>query len=77
MTPHRRICGIDYLGRLSHIGECCWWRPAYANKRPKLDTRQEDGIWLGRTEKCDEILIGTEYVVMECRRVKRKPGDEQ
>ena len=77
MTPHRRIFGVDYIGRLLHIGECCWWRPAYANRRPKLDNRQEDGIWLGRTEKSDEILIGTEYGVKECRTVKRKPEDEQ
>ena len=77
MTPHRRVFGVDYIGRLLHIGECCWWRPAYANKRPKLDNRQEDGIRLGRTEKSDEILIGTEYGVQECRTVKRKPEDEQ
>ena len=23
MTPHRRIFGVDYIGRLLHIGECC------------------------------------------------------
>ena len=77
MIPHRMTVGVDYLGRLLHIGEFCRWRPAYANGRPKLDNREEDSIWFGRMEKSAEILVGTEYGAEECRTVQRKPEKEQ
>ena len=47
------------------------------HRRGKLDSEWREGIWLGHTEKSNEVLVGTPEGVVRTWAVTRRPDEER
>lgn len=76
-TPFERKRGKKFRADVIPIGEMCLWRVPEATKGPKLAARWKKGVWLGRMDKTNEILVGTPEGVFTSRCIRRLPKEEQ
>jgi hypothetical protein len=70
-TSWQRIRGKPYSSALAEIGECVLFRNV-SKDLGKLDSRWETGVFLGRRDVSDEIIVGTINGVHFARSFKRK-----
>lgn len=76
-APYQRQRHKKYRGDLYTIGEKVHWRPPKANKRGKAQSRWGDGYFLGRIDRSNEYLIGTEKGVETALALRGLPEDEK
>ena len=68
MTGFSRLKGREYTSGIAIFGEAIWY------KLPKtaLDNRWRTAIWLGKSDRSDERIIGLESGAILARPVRRK-----
>lgn len=71
-TSYRKLKGRGYNSELVEIGECLWYKTPGVEFQ-KLDARWETGLFLGRVEASDEVLVGVGAEVNRARAIRRKP----
>ena len=67
--------GKDYNGIVVEFGECVLYK--IPGLQPKLATRWEKGVWLGKRNSTDEHLVGTEDGTTTARTVQRRPEEHR
>ena len=75
LTPYRMLRGKDYNGVVVEFGECVLYK--IPGLQPKLATRWEKGLWLGKRNSTDEHIIGTEEGTAMARTVQRRPEEHR
>eukprot|EP00971_Amphidinium_carterae_P347464 6489487-Amphidinium_carterae.2 len=84
-TSYQMNNGVVYGGKVVPFGECVMFRHpvSYTGnlarhvRRAKADTVWQRGIWLGKTERSDEHVIGTLTGLFKARDVKRLVPERQ
>ena len=71
-TPHERLRGKKSRKQLIEFGESIHFMPLNALDKPNIDSRFQDGIWLGVRLGTDEYLVGTSNGVFKARSIRRK-----
>lgn len=75
-TSHERLKKSAYRGELVQFGESVWYRKP-GEPETKLDKRWDSGLFLGKVETSDEVLVGTPDGVVAARAIRRKPKAER
>ena len=75
-TPYEYLKGREYRSELAEIGENIHWKlpPTHHGK---LEDRWRAGVFLGRRDLSDEILVGTPQGVETARSMRRRPEEER
>ena len=69
-----RKCSLEVIP----FGESVHYRRLDVDEnRNKLESRWEDGIWLGHARGSSEVLIGTREGVVRSRAIRRRPEEER
>ena len=71
-TPHERLRGRPYRGEIAEFAETVHNKLAI-DTIGKADDRWSVGIWVGKTLRADEHLVGTSGGVKTCRSIWRRP----
>jgi hypothetical protein len=71
-TSHERLRGRPYRGEIAEFGETVHNKIA-VDTIGKADDRWAVGIWLGKTLRSDEHMIGNEGGCKSCRSIWRRP----
>ena len=71
--------GRRAVPQLAQFGERVWWMPLQPSNRRlgPLDSRFEQGTYLGPMDGSNTVLIGTESGVVKARTIKRLPPGER
>ena len=70
-TPHRSIRGKDYTGEVVPFGEVCLGRN-HAEEGAKLNMRWMRGVFVGKLDRTDELLLLTPTGAMKTRCVRKE-----
>ena len=73
LTAYRRLKGKEFKRETAEFGEGVWYMRADIVGKAKLESRWEDGIWLGIHEASGEHIIGTKDGCLKAKDIKRKP----
>ena len=76
MTAYRRLKGRDFVRNVIEFGECVWYMRNKNNKKGKLESNWEPGVFLGIREESSEAVIGTPDGVVKARSFRRKGSEE-
>ena len=78
-TAYERTVGRRAVPPLAQFGERVWWMPLQPSNRRlgPLDSRFEQGRYLGPTDGSNTVLVGTESGVVKARTIKRMPPGER
>ena len=77
-TAYERQRGRKCRLEVIPFGEFVHYRKLIADEnKNKLESKWEDGIWLGHARGSSEVLIGTPEGVVRARTFKRRPEDER
>ena len=71
-TPHERLFKRPDRGEVAEFGECVH-RRLCDEDRGKADNKWQLGLWLGKTLKSDEHMVGTASGVFPTRSIWRRP----
>ena len=76
-TAYERRRGRAWKKALPVFGECIWWmRPESAGEQ-KLETRWENGVYLGVRTESTEIIVGNEKGVVKTRTYAARPDGQR
>ena len=73
-TPYRSIRGKDYTGEVVQFGEICLGRN-HSEDGAKLNMKWMRGVFVGKLDRTDELLLLTPTGAMKTRCVRRLEGD--
>ena len=78
-TAFERIKGRKCRSPIAIFGERVWYMELDdgKDKRPNIEKRLMDGIWLGINGRTGEHIIGTAQGVVKAYTVKRRPKEER
>ncbi|CAE8609616.1 unnamed protein product, partial [Polarella glacialis] len=76
-TPYRAINGRDYTTAIAGFGEVVMGKFPDTNSRSKSKARWAKGIFVGRLEQDDSVVILTETGALSVRSVRRLPIVDQ
>ena len=76
-TPYRRARGREFNGDMCEMGERIWYMKPGMTGKEKLESKWEDGIWVGVTDTSGEKIIATPQGCLKVRSVKRRPEEER
>ena len=76
-TPYERLRKEDCVTPLVPFGETVMYLPMKIVHRNKGMPAKKAGVWLGVSERTEEILIGTKRGVVKCRTVERLGSAER
>ena len=78
-TAYEQNVGRRPVPRLAQFGERVWWMPLQPSNRRlgPLDSRFEQGTYLGPMDGSNTVLIGTASGVVKARTIKRLPSGER
>ena len=71
-TGYSRLKGREYTSGIAIFGEAIWYKLPKTANLTKLDDRWRTAIWLGKSDRSDEQIIGLENGVVLTRSVRRK-----
>eukprot|EP00971_Amphidinium_carterae_P079080 1564619-Amphidinium_carterae.1 len=71
-TAHRRLKGRDYKGQIACFGELVWYKIPETHRLGKLEERWKSAVWLGKSDKSDEHILGLATETVLARSVRRK-----
>jgi len=75
MTPYKRAKGKRYNGDVVMFGEKVLWLKPFSRKMPKLTQRFEEGVFLGRLDRTNEVLVGVAGGGLRRTRTMRRVPD--
>ena len=70
-TGYSRLNGREYTAGISIFGEAIWYKLPKTADLTKLDDRWRTAIWLGKSDRSDEHIIGWETGAVLARSVRR------
>ena len=70
-AEHQRLRKEDCVTPLVPFGETVMYLPSQIVHRNKGMPAKRTGVWLGISERTEEVLIGTKRGVVNCRTVER------
>ena len=70
-TPYERLRKEDCVTPLVAFGETVMYLPLKTVHRNKGTPAKRIGVWLGVSERTEEVLVGTKRGVVKCRIVER------
>ena len=78
-TAYERNVGRSAVPPLAQFGERVWWMPLQPSNRRlgPLDSRFEQGRYLGPTDGSNTVHVGTASGVVKARTIKRLPPGER
>ena len=76
-TPYERLRKEDCVTPFVPFGETFMYLPFKIVRRNKGMPAKRTGVWLGISERIEEVLIGTKRGVVKCRTVERLEGSER
>ena len=78
-TAYERNVGRRAVAPLAQFGERVWWMPLQPSNRRlgPLDSRFEQGRYLGSMDGSNTVLVGTASGVVKARTVRRLPPGER
>ena len=78
-TAYERTVGRRAVLPLAQFGERVWWMPLQPSNRRlgPLDSRFEQGRYLGPMDGSNTVLVGTASGVVKARTIKRMPPGER
>ena len=78
-TAYERTVGRRAIPPLAQFGERVWWMPLQPSNRRlgPLDSRFEQGRYLGPMDGSNTVLVGTASGVVKARTIKRMPPGER
>ena len=71
-TGYSRLKGREYTAGIAIFGEAIWYKLPKTADLTKLDDRWRTAIWLGKSDRSDEDIIGLETGAVLARSVRRK-----
>ena len=71
-TRYSRLQGREYTAGIAKFGEAIWYKVPKTADLTKLDDRWRTAIWLGKSDRSDEHIIGLETGAVLARSVRRK-----
>ena len=71
-TGYSRLKGREYTSGIAFFGEANWYKLPKTADLTKLDDRWRTAIWLGKSDRSDEHIIGLENGAVLARSVRRK-----
>ena len=71
-TGHSRLKGREHTGGIPIFGEAIWYKLPKTADLTKLGDRWRTAIWLGKSDRSDEHIIGLETGTELARSVRRK-----
>ena len=71
-TGYSRLKGREYTSGIAIFGEAIWYNLPKTAGLTKLDGRWRTAIWLGKSDRSDEHIIGLENGAVLARSVRRK-----
>ena len=75
-APYERRKGRKFQKALPEFGECIWFLLPESKGENKLDSRWEEGIYLGLKDESNELIVGNKEGVRKIRSWAKKPeGD--
>ena len=78
MTAYQRQRGRKCRMEVIPFGETVYYRKLDENEgKNKLETKWDEGVWLGHTRGSNEFLIGTKDGVVRAWATKRRPEEER
>ena len=76
-TPFERRSGRKWKKALPTFGECIWWMRPDSKGEQKLETRWENGVYLGVRTDSGEIIVGNQEGVVKVRTFAVRPQGQQ
>ena len=78
-TAYERNLGRRAVPSLAQFGERIWWMPLQPSNRRLglLDSRFEQGRYLGPMDGSNAVFVGTAGGVVKARTIKRLPPGER
>ena len=76
-TAYERRHGRKWKKALPIFGECIWWMRPESKGEQKLETRWEDGVYLGVVTESGEIIVGNQEGVVKVRTFSVRPQGER
>ena len=71
-TGYSRLKGREYTSGIAILGEAIWYKLPKTADLTKLDDRWHTAIWLEKSDRSDEHIIGMENGAVVARSVRRK-----
>ena len=71
-TGHSRLKGREYTAGIAISGEAIWYKLPKVADLTKFDDRWRTAIWLGKSDRSDEHIIGVDTGAALARSVRRK-----
>ena len=71
-TGYSRLKGREFSAGVAIFGEAIWYKLPKAADLTKLDDRWRTAIWLGKSDRSDEHIIGVDTGAVLARSVRRK-----
>ena len=71
-TGYLRLKGREYTSGIAILGEAIWYKLPKTADLTKLDDRWRTAIWLEKSDRSDEHIIGLENGAVLARSVRRK-----
>ena len=71
-TEYSRLKGREYTSGITIFGEAMWYQLPKTADLTKLDDRWRTAIWLGKSDRSDEHIIGLETGAILAQSVRRK-----
>ena len=71
-TGYSRLKGREYTAGIAIFGEALWYKVPKTADLTKLDDRWRTAIWLEKSDRSDEHIIGLETGAVLARSVRRK-----
>ena len=71
-TRYPRLKGREYTAGIAIFGEAIWYKLPKTADLTKLDDRWRTAIWLGKSDRSDEDIIGVDTGAVLARSVRRK-----
>ena len=71
-TGYSRLKGREYTSGIAIFGEAIWYKLPKTADLTNLDDRWRTAVWLGKSDRSDEIITGLETGAVLARSVRRK-----
>ena len=71
-TGYARLKGREHTAGISIFGEANWYKLSKTADLTKLDDRWRTAIWLGKSDRSDEHIVGLETGAVLARSARRK-----
>ena len=71
-TGYSRLKGREQTAGIAIFGEAIWYKLPKVADLTKLDDRWRTAIWLGKSDRSDEHIIGVDTGAVLARSVRRK-----